>query len=491
LIEMWEDRDRDRVSAACEELRTTLRSITLPSGFAAASKDVGVLQKLLRNPADQPEEPRFRKLKLTNATVARVLATTGVRKVLEACGFFADAEHLELRMEATDTAAVARLSSAAEAVKAAQRMLQELHWIATVRNEVPSLAARPWAADGAAHALVQACLAAVSAPASDPLALAAKIPWVQRLNRLMFSAELQECRSSLSPLASVAIVALQTTSLELIRVGARDVRSLVEVSQCLAQLWPPGEARTLDARLDFAFACMEAALPPAGEPLELRLRLVRRELLGSAIEALGAFSEMGVRCGVLKQPLTIEYVGEAGQDAGGLRRQFFDLFTAELPASRLWTHTDAGGLRPVDRAALSAEAAAQLRPHMLACGRVCGMALYQELHRRLGMRWEPEVFAGQPPSLLGDSFARYFLRAVRHDPPATLAELQAELRAECPDSAPDYRAGPEILSRSLRESGLEGQTFVRHVGGAEVPLVEGGAVRAVCDESKAEWLGRM
>ena len=74
---MWEDRDRDRVSAACEELRTTLRSITLPSGFAAASKDVGVLQKLLRNPADQPEEPRFRKLKLTNATVARVLATGG------------------------------------------------------------------------------------------------------------------------------------------------------------------------------------------------------------------------------------------------------------------------------------------------------------------------------------------------------------------------------------------------------------------------------
>lgn len=93
---------------------------------------------------------------------------------------------------------------------------------------------------------------------------------------------------------------------------------------------------------------------------------------------------MGVRCGVLKQPLTIEYVGEAGQDAGGLRRQFFDLFTAELPASRLWTHTDAGGLRPVDRAALTAEAAAQLRPHMEACGRVCGMALYQELHRRLG-----------------------------------------------------------------------------------------------------------
>jgi len=370
------------VARAVEAMRQSLREA--PERFAAASKDVGVLQKLLRNPADQPEEPRFRKLKLTNATVARVLATTGVREVLEACGFSADAEHLELRMEATDTAAVARLSSAAEAVEAAQRMLQELHWIATVRDEVPSLAARPWAADGAAHALVQACLAAVSAPASDPLALAAKIPWVRRLNRLMFSAELQECRSSLSPLASVAIVALQTTSLELIRVGARDVRSLVEVSQCLAQLWPPGEARTLDARLDFAFACMEAALPPAGEPLELRLRLVRRELLGSAIEALGAFSEMGVRCGVLKQPLTIEYVGEAGQDAGGLRRQFFDLFTAELPASRLWTHTDAGGLRPVDRAALTAEAAAQLRPHMEACGRVCGMALYQELHRRLG-----------------------------------------------------------------------------------------------------------
>ncbi len=44
----------------------------------------------------------------------------------------------------------------------------------------------------------------------------------------------------------------------------------------------------------------------------------------------------GVRCGVLRQELTIEYAGESGEDAGGLRRQFFDQFTTELKASPLW-----------------------------------------------------------------------------------------------------------------------------------------------------------
>jgi hypothetical protein len=101
---------------------------------------------------------------------------------------------------------------------------------------------------------------------------------------------------------------------------------------------------------------------------------------------------------------------------------------------------------------------------------------------------------------------------------ALLTLLQAELLAECPETAPDYRGGVAILDRSLHESGLEGQTFVRSVrrqaaravGGAgqemeveaeaeveaeveveeevEVPLDEGAAAVAVTQDNKREWL---
>ena len=96
---------------------------------------------------------------------------------------------------------------------------------------------------------------------------------------------------------------------------------------------------------------------------------------------------------------------------------------------------------------------------------------------------------------------------------ALLILLQAELLAECPETAQDYRGGAAILSRSLHESGLEGQTFVRTVvqrqavragGGAgqeagmemevegeaevEVPLIEGGAAVVVTEGNKLQWL---
>ena len=95
-----------------------------------------------------------------------------------------------------------------------------------------------------------------------------------------------------------------------------------------------------------------------------------------------------------------------GEDAGGLRRQFFDRFTSELKVSGLWMQTPAGSLRPVDVAAVQAASSADAAAHMVTCGRVCGMALYQELHRRLGAQAYPELYAKQPPNLFGDAFAR-------------------------------------------------------------------------------------
>jgi hypothetical protein len=86
------------------------------------------------------------------------------------------------------------------------------------------------------------------------------------------------------------------------------------------------------------------------------------------------------------------------------------------------------------------------------------MALYQELHRRASV--QALVDAGAtPPNLLGRAFARYFVRVVQHDPPTTLDDLRAELRAETCAAHPDYRASDEILSRSLAESGLDDLTY--------------------------------
>jgi len=487
--------------AATSQLRQTLNSaaIAAPDGLPALVKDVTVLLKLIRNPSESPDEPKFRRIKLSNATVGRVLAHAGAREVLSLCGFqAAGSEFMELGE--VSEAAAAQLLGVAQAVESeCLQHVQELQWLHAERAAIPSLAAQPWAADGCARAFVQTCLHALHTPGT---AEASKAGWVRRLHFILSEPGMRASRDVLGQLGSVAVPAVRRVVLELIHAGAHDVQTLVLATKSLAQLWPPGEPSTLSGRLDFCFACLEAALPAdhLGDAMELRLRLVHNHLLSSTIEGLGAFSEVGIRCGVLRQELTIEYEGQEGQDAGGLLRQFFDLFTLELQTSELWAQTAAGGLVPADAAAASqwgtAAAAAQsptaqLRPHMETCGRVCGMALYQELHRRRNAALQMMAGGSRAPYVFGAAFARHFIRAVQHDPPASLEQLQAELRAESVEAQPDFRGTPEILSRSVAESGLQDQAFVRSVGPIDVPLVEGGAAIPVTDANKREWLERL
>ena len=494
--------DGPAVDALLQTMRTT--AISQPATLSAYAKDIGVLVKLLRNPGQNPAEPKFRRVKLSNGTIARVLANAGVRDVLLACGFADDASSESLVLgDDVNEAVAAKLLSAAQALEAGQQVLLELQWVHAVRAEVPSLAAQPWVLDKAAPEVIQRCVVALAGqPESRDVAAlggeaAVRSYWVSRLHSALHTPEMRTCRATALKHASVLIKSLRELTLDLIHAGALDVTTLAHANRCLATLWPPGDARTLPGRLEFCFDCLEAALPPDDEPMELRLRLRRDDLLGTTIESLGAFSEVGVRCGVLKQELIIEYRGEAGLDAGGLRRQFFDLFTSELKTSPLWACTAAGGLRPADAAAAggggaaAAAAAAAARAHMVTCGRVCGMALYQELHRRRGSVEEMIEGRAAPPNLLGAAFARYFIRAVQHDVPTSLAELQAELRAETLEAHPDYRAGGEILARSVAESGLQDATFVRAVGDVEVPLVAGGEAIAVTDSNVREWLERL
>ena len=203
---------------------------------------------------------------------------------------------------------------------------------------------------------------------------------------------------------------------------------------------------------------------------------------------------MAVFSGLLRQELIIEFEGESGEDAGGLRRQFFDKFTSELVSSPCWQQTAAGGLRPADTAAragggaAAGGAGASLVAEMETAGRVCGMALYQELHRRMGVEREPHIYENQPPNLFGDAFARYFIRVVQHNPPHRLDELQEELNAESLEADPDFRGGEAVLNDSVDVSGLSEMSFVRTVGEVEVALREGGAAEAVTDANKEEWL---
>ena len=307
--------------AAVDALRISLRTTASaePQALHTTAKDLGVLVKLLRNPAERPEEvrclptkpvaltcsphaqysrhvprreqPKFQKIKLANATIARVLATRGVRDVLEACGFAADstAEHLELvTVEAT------LLGEAAELVEAAHHMALELHWL---HEAVASIGRLSWAAEAAAELVVRECFVALHAPAEEE----ARGMWVARVHHMLSAVEMCACRAVISRNEQHAVSTLCTVALELIRGGGLDRQALVQCNKCIALLWPAGERQTLDERLEFCAGCLEAALPADDELSELKLRLVRGSLLASTVEALGGFSEMGVRCGVLKQ----------------------------------------------------------------------------------------------------------------------------------------------------------------------------------------------
>eukprot|EP01047_Picozoa_sp_COSAG01_P040267 COSAG01_NODE_3379_length_6171_cov_17.073287_3_plen_343_part_00 len=303
--------------------------------------------------------------------------------------------------------------------------------------------------------------------------------------------------------------------------GYCDRALLCKGFQALAKLVPPGEASSLQLRQDFCADCLQALLPleeaqyggggiSAG--MELRLRLRKGALLPSAIGELGGFSEAGVRAGALRQELLIEYEDSPGEDAGGLRRQFFDEIPHEMLAAGcaaaaaaapaaggapqpqpgdtpLWQLTPAGALRPLDGACAARYAEAQpagaaregavgrrRSAHYITAGRIFGMALYQELHRRIGVAQRepshtqptpahcgravrgggggmmscrvlrvgsgpplplrslspagPDIYANQPPNLLGLPLARYFIAQVQHAAPRTLDELQAALNEE-------------------------------------------------------------
>ena len=92
-----------------------------PARLVPMAKDLGVLLKLLHNPVESPDEPKFRKVKLANKRIAAVLGNPGAREVLLAAGFAPDAEGAFLVLPPGD--ASGPLTRAVEGVTEAQRGL--------------------------------------------------------------------------------------------------------------------------------------------------------------------------------------------------------------------------------------------------------------------------------------------------------------------------------------------------------------------------------
>ena len=96
--------------------------------------------------------------------------------------------------------------------------------------------------------------------------------WVGRLHHVLSEPAMRECRSVVEENGRFAAQTVREVVLAQIRNGGHDVSGLVLANKCFALLQPPGDKRTLESRLDFCYACLEAALPEDDEQMELKAR---------------------------------------------------------------------------------------------------------------------------------------------------------------------------------------------------------------------------
>eukprot|EP00933_Yihiella_yeosuensis_P033400 TRINITY_DN27113_c0_g1_i1.p1 TRINITY_DN27113_c0_g1~~TRINITY_DN27113_c0_g1_i1.p1 ORF type:complete len:689 (-),score=157.58 TRINITY_DN27113_c0_g1_i1:336-2402(-) len=272
---------------------------------------------------------------------------------------------------------------------------------------------------------------------------------------------------------------------------------------------PPGDPATAEERIKVCATCAKEAVdggrprrvrpPPTGflaevlaqaeaEGMEIEdpddpgpppktlITVDRNDVFGSTVLKV---SEMPVE--ELRRPLEVQFAGEAAEDAGGLRREFFNEFgRACASADGLWQLTPAGNLAPApDKVSARKIPDSQQRQAMFrGCGRVFGMALCQA------------ALPPQQPLLLGLPLARSFVSLLQGDTAETLDELQAALNAEQKEGVPDFRGSRDMRQRSLDELGLTGQlTFsTQLVDGEIVDLEPDGRNVQVTDANKEAWL---
>lgn len=261
--------------------------------------------------------------------------------------------------------------------------------------------------------------------------------------------------------------------------GAASEAQVAQLRAGLLVLQQLFRSHNLRERLSLILDCLpDGGIGRSSHGSPVQLHVARAKFLSSVAPQV-----LKLNRGQLLSPVRVTYEGEAGEDAGGLTRDFFSSFAQRLTedsadgAAPLWELTGRGALQP----AAHWVATARKHPSKLstsalycACGRVFSIAV---LH---GCK-------------LGRPLSRAFVKLLIGSPPQTLVELQEELNHEAGDHQ-DFRGSRQILEKPLEECGLAGSlTFTCEARGADPnlgkrDLVPGGSRIVVTDANKAEWL---
>lgn len=492
------------------------------------TKAFDLFRTLLQNVVSNPDDAKFRKLKLSNARISALLAETGALEGFQTLGWVMSGDALELPsskdlgnldfvLKATDCGPPGDLVS-----------LTVLRGALKSKIELPSntlfsaLASKIEESDalGRIPRKRQRLLIGVPPkPLEQAFPLFASMT-ISELGLKAFKledaweemvADLRALRASFESLASVLsckktlqdnfdFLLDSAKALLKSRAMKMDEAELRMARKCFAILWPPGVEETRLARIEHSAACTPLAVPQKSEDgttssssiQQFPLQVERADLFNSAVSQIQKAS-----IEELRRPLQVSFVGEAAEDAGGPRREFFNDFGRSCAEQDLWQTTPAGSLTP--------SGCSNNSNIFRSCGRIYGLSLCQAENAAQEQRvrenatiqellaavtGDDEPQAQQQKLLVGASLSRPFLRCVQLDPPESLEELQAELNAENDESSPDVRGSTRFLTSSLAELGLEAQlTFSRErPDGTVVELKPAGHSEIVTDATKLEWL---
>lgn len=487
--------------------------------------------KLAQNVLTTPGDVKFRRLKLSNPRIGQLCAVPAARQSFEALGFHltADGEFLELPTAADLAPLEALIKASSEGERTLVTVMRgplrtrlELQPRARVAHLAAAIEQSPEL--GRMPRGRQRLLAGYPPkPLSEGPATLAELgiktvmledEWEQLVS------DMRECRVSFVRLAAALYnPSLRTLALVDQRtfVHEQAVRMLktriVEVAldelqaarRCFEAVWPPSDPATLAERLELCAVAAKSSLRrreqdpgqavpdllgqnPLLEAMGMEvddepethfvLEVQRTELFRTAVRHLDEATPVELR-----NLLQVRFIDEAAEDAGGLRREFFNEFGRACGAAGdFWRLTPAGSLAPVPATTAGGDATSPSSRRV---------AVYRSCGRAFGLSLSQSSRPPKQPLLLGLPLARFFVRAVQGHFPESLAELQAELNAEQHSNAPDFRGSERFLGCSLQQLGLEGQlTFGYDIPGTAhvVDLVPGGRGMTVTDATKEQWL---
>ncbi|CAK9031517.1 unnamed protein product, partial [Durusdinium trenchii] len=480
-----------------------------------------LFRKLLQNVLSSPEEAKFRKLKLSNARINALLAEPGAEEGFEQLGWVRNSEALELPALADLRNFDFVLKGTSSGPPGELVPLTVLRGALKSKLELPcntlfsELAARIEQSDALGRIPRKRQRLLVGVP---PKPLAESYPQfasmtISELGLKAFKledtweemvADLRALRASFESLASVLsckktlsenfdFLLDSAKALLKSRAMLMDETEMCMARRCFSVLWPPG-VDTLAARLEHCVLCTPLAIPQKSDDgettLQFPLQVERADLFNSALSQI-----QGASIEELRKPLQVTFVGEAAEDAGGPRREFFNDFGRSCTEKDgIWRTTPVGSLTPVPAPSTIFHS----------CGRIYGLALCQAenaaqeqrvrenatIQELLAAVTGDEETQQQQKLLVGASLSRPFLRCVQADVPESLEDLQTELNAEQSESAPDFRGSAAFITSSLHELGLEGQLTFSHTlpDGRTVELKPGGSETVVTDATKLAWL---